>query len=457
MKSRLEVRDLRIRSRGRDVIRDFSWSYGPGAIAWVVGENGTGKSSLVRALAGRATAAGHVRLVPPTSLYYHPNMSAPEARVRDWYRLFGDVQAHGVVPAADALRPRIDPRALTTQLSTGETKRLVLSELLAQHAANVLLDEPYEHLSHAAKARLTEVLEARAVGSLLVVATNQDVPGLDPVVLQVDGDATVRVMPHAGVQGNASPTGSSSSAAPADSTRVTPITLRTASLLRFDLLRLLRGRLALATIAFTSLLVVGHVPRWRGTTGPDDRLFGYGFMLMLLVAWRLGIGSDRRVAWDEYLVLNHTTSGRYIVARIGAGILTVLLSCAIAFAVAALISGADFRFASWHATVWLLTGLLLFPALLAVELVVDITLPFAIVALACFGFGLAVVGFDRAESVLGTLGLDFGRYAWRELGRLVTVVFAVLPIATVALALLWRRRFRRRFAGSPSFPRSRRK
>src|SRR5918996_3512981 len=117
LKPHVDVRDLCIRSRGRDVIRDFSWSHERGAIAWVVGENGAGKSSLVRALAGRAGRAargGEIRLVPPTTLYYHPKMSVPDARVKEWHGLFADVQAHGAVPAADALRPRVDPAALPT-------------------------------------------------------------------------------------------------------------------------------------------------------------------------------------------------------------------------------------------------------------------------------------------------------------------------------------------------------
>jgi hypothetical protein len=175
----------------------------------------------------------------------------------------------------------------------------------------------------------------------------------------------------------------------------------------------------------------------------NDDMFPLGFLLMLLFAWRLGIGADRRVAWDEYLVINHTTAARYMGARLGAGLLTLLLLCAIAFALAALVSGGDLRFASWNTLLWMLVALLTFPVLLAIELLADITYSFAVVALLFLAFFATMAGLDHIEATFAVLGLDFNRYAWRELGRLITVVVIFVPILTVALAAAWRSRLLR--------------
>ncbi|MFW6202214.1 MAG: ABC transporter ATP-binding protein, partial [Gemmatimonadota bacterium] len=91
---RLHVERLAIR-RGRTfLVRDFSWTHRAGRIAWVVGRNGAGKSSLLRALAGLdSPASGRVRLDaarpcdPGRPLYYHPRMRPPRhATLASWTR-----------------------------------------------------------------------------------------------------------------------------------------------------------------------------------------------------------------------------------------------------------------------------------------------------------------------------------------------------------------------------------
>jgi ATPase subunit of ABC transporter with duplicated ATPase domains len=77
----------------------------------------------------------------------------------------------------EILRPRLindDSRFRT--LSTGEAKRILLWSMLRQKAGPLILDEPYEHLSREGKTALSALLHSWAQHSVVVVATNQDVP-----------------------------------------------------------------------------------------------------------------------------------------------------------------------------------------------------------------------------------------------------------------------------------------
>lgn len=182
---RVTVEDLGIRRGGTWILEGFDWTHQAGGIAWLTGENGAGKSSLLRTLAGRERpTTGRVVLdagdPAPRTLYYHPGMRLPpEIRVSDWDRLV-DALTVGR-PREDDLRPSFaDPRTRVASLSTGEVKRLQLEAILRQEARFVFLDEPYSHLSESGQGALTTILEERCRTAVVVVATNQSIPtGID--------------------------------------------------------------------------------------------------------------------------------------------------------------------------------------------------------------------------------------------------------------------------------------
>ncbi|MBA4809589.1 MAG: energy-dependent translational throttle protein EttA [Acidimicrobiales bacterium] len=175
----------------REVLKDISLSFFPGAKIGVLGMNGAGKSSLLKIMAGLDDGySGEARLTPPFTVGYLPQEPAldisksvlgnvmdgvgeiaallerydnvlaawsdPEADFDklgvEQADLEGKIEAAGawdlqrmVEIAMDALRlPPGDAEVLN--LSGGETRRVALCKLLLSKPDLLLLDEPTNHL-----------------------------------------------------------------------------------------------------------------------------------------------------------------------------------------------------------------------------------------------------------------------------------------------------------------------
>jgi len=194
----LVVKGLGVRRGRRSIVENLSFTHSVGSVAWLVGENGGGKSSLMRVLAGVARpSAGSVRHrardgSAAAGAYYDPDMRLPHAaHVSDWQTLVARLrlperEVPGLAP------PFARPRIPAADLSTGEEKRLVLEAVLATGRDFVFLDEPFEHLSIEGKELLAERLGRLATGKVVVVATNQ---GMPPVLA---GGPVIRLEPAEG-------------------------------------------------------------------------------------------------------------------------------------------------------------------------------------------------------------------------------------------------------------------
>lgn len=194
----IRATDLGIRRGRSTILTGFDWEHCAGEIAWIIGGNGAGKSSLLRILAGRENpAAGTIRrLAPPNGeesvLYYHPSMGLPDSlTVGAWQSFVDQISTPGsrrsvppdLIPEGAVAGKRLD------RLSTGEAKRLALYAILQRPASFLILDEPFEHLSPDAKEILYMHLRERARTAVVVVATNQEIPADSTgPVLSYDGE-----------------------------------------------------------------------------------------------------------------------------------------------------------------------------------------------------------------------------------------------------------------------------
>ena len=226
------MRDLRrFYPPDREVLKGINLSFYPGAKIGVIGANGSGKSSLLRIMAGLDDGfTGEARLTPGFSVGYLPqepqldptkdvvgNVSDGVAEQRDLLARFNEVCAGFADPDADfdallaeqsALQTKIDalgawdlertleiamdalrlpaPDADVTKLSGGERRRVALCRLLLSHPDLLLLDEPTNHLDAESVAWLERTLQDY---SGTVVAITHDRYFLDNVtswILELD-------------------------------------------------------------------------------------------------------------------------------------------------------------------------------------------------------------------------------------------------------------------------------
>lgn len=179
---RLAAEGVSIRRGARTIVEGFDLEHGPGKVAWLVGENGGGKSTLLGVLARLARpTSGEVRhLGPlgarPATAFYHTEMHIPRAvRCRDWMVLASRLRLPDPRDP-DLTPPLARPDVRAGQLSTGEEKRLVLEAILTTGRPFLFLDEPFEHLSPEGKDLLAGRLASLARERVVVVATNQEIP-----------------------------------------------------------------------------------------------------------------------------------------------------------------------------------------------------------------------------------------------------------------------------------------
>jgi heme exporter protein A len=183
--ARLTATDLACRRGERVLFRRLGFALAPGQALQVAGPNGTGKSSLIRILAGllRPLAGAVDREGAMALLDERPALDGdlPLGRaLAFWTKLDGGHPPVGYL-GLDAL---LD--VPVRYLSTGQRKRAALARLAGQQAPVWLLDEPLNGLDREAVG-LAEALVAEhcAAGGIAVIASHQPfaLPGLTELAL----------------------------------------------------------------------------------------------------------------------------------------------------------------------------------------------------------------------------------------------------------------------------------
>ncbi|MFE9387921.1 TlrC/CarA/OleB/SrmB family ABC-F type ribosomal protection protein [Streptomyces sp. NPDC006784] len=232
--SQLTLRGVTKRYSGRTVLDQVSCTLKPGEKAGLIGDNGSGKSTFLKLLAGRehpdhgeltVTAAGGVGYLPqtlplpPTATVQEAidlsmaDLRALEAELRRAERALGDggspeayaalveryeardgYQAdHRVETALHHLGlPGLPRERRVGTLSGGERSRLSLAAVLAGRPELLLLDEPTNDLDDGAVAWLEEQLRAHRGTVLAVTHDRVFLQRLTTTILEVDGGRITR-------------------------------------------------------------------------------------------------------------------------------------------------------------------------------------------------------------------------------------------------------------------------
>lgn len=172
----LSVHDLACRRGDRLLFRGLSFDLAPGELLQVKGVNGTGKSSLLRIVAGllrpfegQVTFSGSVGLLDER-LPLDEHLPLGQA-FAVWNRLGGGVYDAGAFASVGLDRLLDVPVRF---LSTGQRKRAALLLTVAASPELWLLDEPLNGLDAGGVTLVMDLLRAfRARGGMAIIASHQ--------------------------------------------------------------------------------------------------------------------------------------------------------------------------------------------------------------------------------------------------------------------------------------------
>lgn len=188
MISRLDVENLTLERGGRRLFEGLSLSVQAGEAVALTGDNGAGKTSLLRAVAGLLRpAAGAVSFIGKAGpldpdearseglhlIGHHDGLKGGRTAGEElsfWSAWTGGAPE----PALDVLdlRPLLDLEV--RKLSAGQRRRLALARLITSPRALWMLDEPLAPLDARMRARLGELMAAHIKGGGMILAAVHD-------------------------------------------------------------------------------------------------------------------------------------------------------------------------------------------------------------------------------------------------------------------------------------------
>lgn len=199
MTALLSANDLCLVRGDRCLFRSLNFALNPGELMFVGGANGSGKTSLLRGIAGLLDfATGHVtwdgRKILDDYQLFRSEVVWLSHRVgfKDELNLIENLQFESALRASsmDKSAPVIERLGLARltdlpfrYLSAGQQRRVALARMLLANARLWLMDEPFTNLDKAGQGLVAELIaEHVGSGGLCIAASHQTVEIAAPTI-----------------------------------------------------------------------------------------------------------------------------------------------------------------------------------------------------------------------------------------------------------------------------------
>jgi ABC-type polar amino acid transport system ATPase subunit len=179
----LQVRDLRIRRGARTIIDGVSLEVARGEVFALMGASGSGKSTILRAIAGLEPYDGAITTDGNRpGLVFQSHFLFEHLSVLDNVRLApvhvrgisGAVATTAATDLLEELGVAHRAAAWPRELSGGEAQRVAIARALAMEPSVLLLDEPTASLDPARRADLGRSLRGLAAAGRSLLLTSHD-------------------------------------------------------------------------------------------------------------------------------------------------------------------------------------------------------------------------------------------------------------------------------------------
>ena len=175
----IELSNICCARGGQAVLQNVSFSLGLGQCVLLRGGNGTGKTTLLKTLAGLANpSSGRLKIDADSAVFLaHSNGLKPALSVAEnlhfWARIYCADKTHINAVITDLHLTALRDYPAHT-LSAGQCRRVAFGRILLAKAAIWLLDEPLAALDKDNANLIKTIIESHCKTGMAVISTHQD-------------------------------------------------------------------------------------------------------------------------------------------------------------------------------------------------------------------------------------------------------------------------------------------